>query len=164
MFVSTENFAARTVISGFRRDVNEICALLGCYAASCGNCLPKFRDSWPLKMGPIRCPETSVNNYHTTLRNITEERWSFLCCMKFFLIEGPRSRCCGRTTALKAYCATRWGFFWFSVFMKYRWNEIDRVKPKYSEKNLSQYHFVHHKSHMHWVGMEPGPPRWEAGD
>ena len=25
-------------------------------------------------MGPIGCPETSVNNYHTTPRNITEER------------------------------------------------------------------------------------------
>jgi hypothetical protein len=25
-------------------------------------------------MGPICCPETSVNNYHTTPRNIPEER------------------------------------------------------------------------------------------
>jgi hypothetical protein len=32
--------------------------------------------------------------------------------------------------------------------MGHRWNEIDRGKPKYSEKNLSQCHFVHHKSHM----------------
>jgi hypothetical protein len=31
------------VISGFRREVHEICALLGCYAASSGNPLPKFR-------------------------------------------------------------------------------------------------------------------------
>jgi hypothetical protein len=28
------------------------------------------------------------------------------------------------------------------------WNDTDRRKPKNSEKNLSQYHFVHHKSHM----------------
>jgi hypothetical protein len=27
-------------------------------------------------MGPIRCPETSVNNYHTTLRSTPEERTS----------------------------------------------------------------------------------------
>jgi len=30
--------------------------------------------NWPLKMGLIRCPETSVTNYHCTLRNITEEQ------------------------------------------------------------------------------------------
>ena len=32
----------------------------------------------PLKMGPIGCPETSVNNYGSTLRNIPEERRSHL--------------------------------------------------------------------------------------
>jgi hypothetical protein len=31
-------------------------------------------DSWPLKVGPIRCPETSVNSYHTTPRNIPKNR------------------------------------------------------------------------------------------
>jgi hypothetical protein len=31
---------------------------------------------WPLKMGPISCPKTSVRNYHYTLRNIPEERRS----------------------------------------------------------------------------------------
>jgi hypothetical protein len=34
-----------TLISGFRRDVDEICALLRYYATSCGNCLPTFRDN-----------------------------------------------------------------------------------------------------------------------
>jgi hypothetical protein len=33
-----------SLISGFRRDADEICALLGYYAASCGNCLPTFRS------------------------------------------------------------------------------------------------------------------------
>ena len=28
----------------------------------------------PFKMGPIGCPETSVRNYHYTLRNNPEER------------------------------------------------------------------------------------------
>ena len=33
-------------------------------------------DSWTLKMGPIGCPETSVRNYHYSLRNNQEERSS----------------------------------------------------------------------------------------
>jgi hypothetical protein len=30
--------------------------------------------SWLLKMGPRRCPETSVKDYHSTLRNTPEDR------------------------------------------------------------------------------------------
>jgi hypothetical protein len=48
--------------------------------------------------------------------------------------------------------------------MEHRWNEIDRGKPKYSGKNLSQCHFVHNKSHMDWPGIESGPSLWEAGN
>jgi hypothetical protein len=33
-------------------------------------------DSWALKMGPKGCPETSVINYHYSLRNNPEERSS----------------------------------------------------------------------------------------
>ena len=32
------------------------------------------RTVWPLEMGPKICPETSVPNYQSTLRDITEER------------------------------------------------------------------------------------------
>jgi hypothetical protein len=46
----------QTLMSCFRRDVDEIYAFLGYYAAL--------------------CPETSVNNYHTTPRNIPELRRS----------------------------------------------------------------------------------------
>jgi hypothetical protein len=31
-------------------------------------------------------------------------------------------------------------------------------------ENLPQRHFVHPKSHMTRLGIEPGPPRWEASD
>jgi hypothetical protein len=33
-----------------------------------------FWNSWPLNMGPVPCSETSVRDYHSTLRNIPEER------------------------------------------------------------------------------------------
>jgi hypothetical protein len=39
-------------------------------------------------------------------------------------------------------------FLLFFQVMEHRWNEIDRGKPKYSEKNLYQCHFVYHKSDM----------------
>jgi hypothetical protein len=59
------------VISGFRHEVDENCALLGYYAACCGN----FRPF--VKMRPKICPETSVLNFHNSLRNNPEE-YSFL--------------------------------------------------------------------------------------
>jgi hypothetical protein len=65
----------------------------------------------------------------------------------------------------EAYCATcdedkekDEFFFSFSKVMEHHWNEIDRGNPKYSGKNLSQCHFVHHKSHVDRPGIEPGPP------
>jgi hypothetical protein len=70
-----------STISGFRRDVDEICAnlryrVLACFLSFFLSFLPSYSDSWPVKMEPIRCPKTSVNNYHTPPRNIPEERRS----------------------------------------------------------------------------------------
>jgi hypothetical protein len=69
-----------SVILGFRLEFYEICALLGCYAASSGNPLPTFRDnvsapsSRAKNMGAIWCPETSVKDDHSTPRNTPAER------------------------------------------------------------------------------------------
>ena len=68
------------LILGFDCKVDEKCSLLGYYAANTCNFLPAFRDkilvpflgvvssnlldSRPVKMGPKRCPEMWVKNYH----------------------------------------------------------------------------------------------------
>jgi hypothetical protein len=64
-----------SVISRFRGDVNEVFVLRGCYAGYVCSSLPMFRDSLlsslqvneldylNIEVGPIRYPETSVNNY-----------------------------------------------------------------------------------------------------
>jgi hypothetical protein len=63
------------VIPGFRRDLDELCALLWCYAVFSGSSVPTFRDklsvlsskvkkSRPLKMGQI----VSKRRYRTTIQ------------------------------------------------------------------------------------------------
>jgi hypothetical protein len=62
------------VISGFRREGAENCALLGYYAASSGSFLPTFRDK--LSVPSSGLSETSVRNNHYPPRNNPEERGS----------------------------------------------------------------------------------------
>jgi len=74
------------IISGFRREVDENSALLGCYThtASSGNYSPTFRDSLSvptsrvMKGGPIGCPETSVRSDHFPLYNSPEKHSSLI--------------------------------------------------------------------------------------
>jgi hypothetical protein len=73
------------VISGFRCGVNEIFALVGCYAAQIGSQLPTFRDnlSVPSSRATVVTLEDgtdtlsrNVGNYQYMLRNIPEDRRS----------------------------------------------------------------------------------------
>ena len=40
--------------------------------------------------------------------------------------------------------------------MDYRCNDTVRGSPKHLEQNLSHCHFVDHKCHMDWFGIELG--------
>jgi hypothetical protein len=46
--------------------------------------------------------------------------------------------------------------------MEHWCTDIKMGKQKYSERNLPQYHFTHHKFHVALPGIDPGPPRWKA--
>jgi hypothetical protein len=82
----TGNICPSCVILGFRRKAAENCALLGYYSASSGNFFPMFRDNLSVLSsefknpndGKICCSETSIWNYHYSLRNNPEERNSQL--------------------------------------------------------------------------------------
>jgi hypothetical protein len=110
------------VIWDFRREVGEICALLGYYAAYSGNSLPAFRANlsvpslglnksiglifrsqafiyWLLKMRPIGCPKTAVRNYDHTLRNIPEGCRSHSKC-RCEIRQSARLIFCSRTLSL----------------------------------------------------------------
>jgi hypothetical protein len=62
--------------SVFHHSLDEVFAFVGCYAMSVGSCWWTFCDNplVPLQVGLIGCPETSVNNYQSTLHNNPEER------------------------------------------------------------------------------------------
>jgi hypothetical protein len=50
------------------------------------------------------------------------------------------------------------------ISMDNQWNDIDRRKSMYADKNMCHCHFIHNNSHLGWSGIEPGPPQWESGN
>ena len=86
---------ATSLFSGFRRDVNEICDLLGYTQRRMVILYRRFETTYrshlqgsrsqrrkgPLKTGPILCPEMLVKDYVSNLRNTTEERRSQVRCL-----------------------------------------------------------------------------------
>jgi hypothetical protein len=49
------------LISGFRRDVDVICGLLGNYTASCGNYLTSFRDNVSVPSSWVKIPRWNLD-------------------------------------------------------------------------------------------------------
>jgi len=98
------------MITVFRCEVDENCALLAQYAAGCGNFVPTFRDNLSapssgfknleilvldylsVKLGPVGCPKTSVRYYHYSLSNNQEKHK----CHFYFLYNKCRAVQFGR--------------------------------------------------------------------
>jgi hypothetical protein len=74
------------MISGFRRDVAEHCALLGCYAASSDIFIFLTPED-----GTIGCPETSVRTHHYSVHNNPEERSSLLIAFSVYVVTQHRN-------------------------------------------------------------------------
>jgi len=126
MLFSTDTPKAKVSVCLTRHRAYEVnsaqnCAFLGCHAAFSGSSLPTFRDmSVPfsgvpcrrfgttcsifeghLKIGPAVCPETSVRNYHHSLRNNPEE------CGSHLLLSGSlesRKFCTAWHSTAALYC------------------------------------------------------------
>ena len=66
-----------------------------------------------------------------------------------------------------ALCLHFRGNFIHLLLMTYQWNiggmMMDLKKPMYSDKNLSQRLFFHHKFHTDCPAINPLPPQSEAG-
>jgi hypothetical protein len=40
------------------------------------------------------------------------------------------------------------------MIVEHRWNDTEKERPKYSEKNLPHCHFANNISHVNWTGLE----------
>jgi hypothetical protein len=128
-----------------------------CYLTSLSRAVTLLLRSRKVPVSNL-APETGCHKcfrgYNYNLIYVTIQKSAFFLKVGVGLV--PKRGC---LLTLAYYVFPRW-----YEFGERRWNDIDRGKPKNSEKNLSQYHCVHHKSHIDWPGREPGPPRWKAGD
>ena len=64
------------MISGFRREVVDNCVLLVYDAASGGDSLLSFEETYLTLADGTSCPKTSVRNYHNSQRHSPEQRSS----------------------------------------------------------------------------------------
>jgi hypothetical protein len=133
------------VISGFYHNVNDICALLGYWAAQNGNfilpwcsCLSvaslTVKQLWTLTMGLTGCPKMLVQNYHSTLPNILEQCGS------------PLQTGCYITDTQIKYAASKIKILWsysskyinFNGTVKINWL-YSNITKEYSVALLLQY-------------------------
>jgi hypothetical protein len=97
---------------------SEICGLLGYYTASCGNCLPTFRNNVSVASSRVKIPQKTAN-----FINIAAEDWIqgwvtntaittttaiATATVILFLWRRAPQQTLRTHRSLKAYCATLW--------------------------------------------------------
>jgi hypothetical protein len=111
------------VISGIRRDVDEIALFCDITRRWVLVIYRRFGTTYRSHLqGPMGCPETSVQNSHSTLHNIAQERRSNLVSVKFSIVGGGGGERCLRWELLHYYnlISSKSTVFW----------DITRRKPE----------------------------------
>ena len=121
-------------------------AYVSCGRNTSNTCFKK--PSQPFKHYLKRCCENSSSQ-------LSENTYFYIQCapisekvLLFWKVTSLRPF----VSLVRATC--RWKWVW--KFVEWHWQGI----PRYAEINLSQSHFVHHKSLVDWPGIEAALPHW----
>ena len=92
-----------------------------------------------------------------------------MCTTVFFCGEGPRSRCYGRTAALRLIVQPcdedgEKDDQFFNISKEWSTCGMKLTGENRNTRGKKICPSVHHKFHMGRTGIEPGPLSWEAGD
>jgi len=101
------------MISGFRHEVNENCALLGCYLASSSNLLTPFRDN-------LSDPSSKVKNPKRLNKDVeTDTRTTLLFCLypTLVVVFSIHRSGCGQSLSLELYIPGGQNMFPFSIIL-----------------------------------------------
>jgi hypothetical protein len=137
---------------------------------------PRFSTQWlwrVLSSGIKHCVVRSINRrfggtYHLHLqcrmrrKRNQRERKSQAEIVSFYFLGWGETEYTWHVGHHLAYCTSpRWWMIMMSVEQSVEWLAGE---TEVLGENLPQCRFIHHKFHKIRPGLEPGPPRWEAGD
>jgi hypothetical protein len=104
-----------------------------------------------------------INHHNQSLVNGDMSYFLHSTCKKVNVLLYSKLPNFWNSTALRKVAGLRFFVLLVTAACRWRqrhwWNDTDIEKSKFSEKSLSQSHFVYNTSHMYQTGIEPGPRR-----